>query len=93
MAHQTNPTLPTTPAARARSADEDRPDLAHPEADIPRGEPWMKLLMLAIVPVVLALVLPRVLLIPLSLISVALFVASLVMLSRQSRGQRTGGGK
>jgi hypothetical protein len=93
MAHPTRPTLPTTPAASPSSADEVRPDLSHPEADIPRGEPWMKLLMLAIVPVMLTLVLPRVLLIPLSLISVALFVASLVMLSRQSRGQRTGGAK
>jgi len=48
-------------------------------------------MMAAIVPLVLGLVLPRVLLLPLTVLSGVIFVASLVLFARQSRGQRTGG--
>lgn len=82
------------PASAKRSRDDaaERSNLAHHDAHMPKGEPWLKVLLLAVVPVMLGLVLPRVFLLPLSAVSVALFVASLVMLSRQSRGQSTGSG-
>ena len=52
--------------------------------DIPRFEPWLGVMASSIVPAVLPLYLPARYLVPLIVLTVALFLTSLVMLRRQT---------
>lgn len=81
MAHP----VPSPRNTPPRSGEPEPRDLAHNEAHIPSGEPWLRLLVASVVPILLGLVLPRVFLMPLLGLSAALFVIAIVVLSRQSR--------
>ena len=54
-----------------------------PHEDIPRFEPWLWVMLSAVVPALLTVYVPSRFLIPLIAMAVALFAASLVMLRRQ----------
>ena len=55
------------------------------DEDIPRFEPWLGVLFASLVPVIVALFVPRVFAVPLIVMTVFVFVAGLVMLRLQSR--------
>jgi hypothetical protein len=56
----------------------------NPHEDIPRFEPWLGVMLSAVVPALATVYVPRAFLIPLIIATAALFTGSLVMLRRQT---------
>jgi hypothetical protein len=66
----------------------DHDSLISPEHDLPSFEPWLRMLFASFVPLVLAMFLPKALLLPLGGTSIAMVVAAVVMVVRQERRKR-----
>jgi hypothetical protein len=68
----------------ARAETHPMPENEHLHEDIPRFEPWLGVMLGAVVPALGTVYAPSRFLIPLIIATVTLFVASLVMLRRQT---------
>ena len=60
----------------------------HHDDGIPRFEPWLGVMAVALLPAILTVLLPGQYLIPLVTVAAALFTASLLMLRRQTQRRR-----
>jgi Flp pilus assembly protein TadB len=74
-------------SAEASTTGGDRSS-PHDMDDMPRMEPWLRLMMIAFVPVVLALVVPRAYAVALFVTSGVIMIASIALLLVQERAKR-----
>jgi hypothetical protein len=78
---------PTEPRGNQNAADPVT--VARADQDVPSAERWLKLMFISLVPLALGVVLPKVMLIPLSVLSGVLFLASLVLFARRTPPERS----
>lgn len=89
MSSTNTPAVTTTAAKSQQSPGRIDPPVTDRELDHPRLEPWLKVMLFATLPTIIALVLPPAFDVPMLGATALLFVVSMVMYVRRSRSSES----